>query len=63
MNIQQLAANEYKDYILGFIFYKYLSDKEILFAKKELSSLIDELTGNEFDMQGLKEFKSFLKSE
>lgn len=43
MNKQQLAAkiwasanrmrskiepNEYKDYILGFIFYKYLSDKE-----------------------------------
>ena len=44
MNIQQLAAkiwesankmrskieaNEYKDYILGFIFYKFLSDKEV----------------------------------
>ena len=27
--------NEYKDYILGFIFYKYLSDKETQFAKKE----------------------------
>ena len=46
MNMQQLAskiwesankmrskieANEYKDYILGFIFYKYLSDKEVKF--------------------------------
>ncbi len=31
----KIEANEYKDYILGFIFYKYLSDKEILFAKKE----------------------------
>ena len=24
----KMDANEYKDYILGFIFYKYLSDKE-----------------------------------
>ena len=49
MNIQQLAnkiwesankmrskieANEYKDYILGFIFYKFLSDQEIKFLKE-----------------------------
>ena len=25
----KIEANEYKDYILGFIFYKYLSDYEI----------------------------------
>ncbi len=25
----KIEANEYKDYILGFIFYKYLSDKQI----------------------------------
>lgn len=32
----KIEANEYKDYILGFIFYKYLSDKqEIFLAKKE----------------------------
>jgi type I restriction enzyme M protein len=30
----KIEANEYKDYILGFIFYKYLSDKEIQFARK-----------------------------
>ena len=30
----KIEANEYKDYILGFIFYKYLSDKELQFAKK-----------------------------
>ncbi|GMQ63245.1 type I restriction-modification system subunit M N-terminal domain-containing protein [Vallitalea maricola] len=29
----KIEANEYKDYILGFIFYKYLSDKEIQYAK------------------------------
>ena len=31
----KIEANEYKDYILGFIFYKYLSDKETQFAKRE----------------------------
>lgn len=28
----KIEANEYKDYILEFIFYKYLSDKEIKFG-------------------------------
>lgn len=28
----KIEANEYKDYILGFIFYKYLSDKLVGFA-------------------------------
>ena len=31
----KIEANEYKDYILGFIFYKYLSDKQLQFARKE----------------------------
>jgi type I restriction enzyme M protein len=31
----KIEANEYKDYILGFIFYKYLSEQELKFAKKE----------------------------
>ncbi|MBN8706963.1 MAG: type I restriction-modification system subunit M [Bacteroidetes bacterium] len=31
----KIEANEYKDYILGFIFYKYLSEQEIKFAKRE----------------------------
>ena len=30
----KIEANEYKDYILGFIFYKYLSDTEIKFLKE-----------------------------
>ena len=30
----KIEANEYKDYILGFIFYKFLSDKEVQFLKK-----------------------------
>jgi len=31
----KIEANEYKDYILGFIFYKYLSDKQLQFAKRK----------------------------
>ena len=31
----KIEANEYKDYILGFIFYKFLSDKEVSFLKKD----------------------------
>jgi type I restriction enzyme M protein len=31
----KIEANEYKDYILGFMFYKYLSDREIQFLKQE----------------------------
>jgi len=31
----KIEANEYKDYILGFIFYKFLSNKEIQFLEKE----------------------------
>ena len=30
----KIEANEYKDYILGFIFYKYLSEREIRFLKE-----------------------------
>ena len=31
----KIEANEYKDYILGFIFYKYLSDQEVKFLKEK----------------------------
>ena len=31
----KIEAHEYKDYILGFIFYKFLSDKEVAFLKKD----------------------------
>ena len=43
----KIEANKYKDYILGFIFYKFLSDKEIELLKKDgwtdedLKSLIE----------------------
>lgn len=44
----KIEANEYKDYILGFMFYKFLSDKEVEFLlhqdfdKNELPTLDEE---------------------
>ncbi|WP_144512290.1 type I restriction-modification system subunit M [Bacillus sp. FJAT-22090] len=37
----KIEANEYKDYILGFIFYKFLSDKEVKFLKENDYSIED----------------------
>ena len=31
----KIDANDYKDFILGFIFYKYLSESEVNLMKKE----------------------------
>jgi len=43
----KIEANEYKDYILGFIFYKFLSDKEVAF-----------LRANDWDDESMKEYLS-----
>lgn len=32
----KIEANEYKDHILGFIFYKFLPDKEVEILKKDI---------------------------
>ena len=56
----KIEANEYKDYILGFIFYKYLSDKEVRFAIKEGSTLEDIKNFNEEDTETVEYFKSNL---
>ena len=37
----KIEANEYKDYILGFIFYKYLSDKEVEYMRNEGATIED----------------------
>lgn len=37
--------------------------KQIEESEKALSDMIDELTGNEFDMKGLEQFKSLLMGE
>ena len=31
----KIEAGEYKDYILGFMFYKFLSDKELKFLSEK----------------------------
>lgn len=54
----KIEANEYKDYILGFIFYKYLSDKEIQFAKKEGFSEADIKVLTEDDAETVEYIKS-----
>ena len=44
----KIEANEYKDYILGLIFYKVLSDNEVNYLKKndwtseELPDLLED---------------------
>jgi type I restriction enzyme M protein len=46
----KIEANEYKDYILGFIFYKYLSDTEVKFlhendfTEKDIKALTEKDT-------------------
>ena len=50
----KIEANEYKDYILGFIFYKYLSDKELKFLKENDFSDEDLLTVTEDDPETVK---------
>ena len=53
----KIDANEYKDYILGFIFYKYLSDREISFAKKIDYSDEDIKSLSEEDTEAVEHFK------
>ena len=50
----KIEANEYKDYILGFIFYKYLSDKELKFLKDNDFSDEDLKTVTEDDPETVK---------
>lgn len=40
---KNIKASEYKDYILGFMFYKYLSDKELDFLEENGGTLEDDL--------------------
>lgn len=54
-----MDANEFKNYILGFIFYKYLSEKIELYLSKELEA--DGLTFNEAYEN--EEFKDVVEDE
>ncbi|SCZ80475.1 type I restriction-modification system subunit M [Acidaminobacter hydrogenoformans] len=50
----KIEANEYKDYILGFIFYKYLSDKEVRFMKSKGATAEDIKLLSEEDTETVK---------
>lgn len=54
----KIEANEYKDYILGFIFYKYLSEKELQFAKKEDFTEADIKALSEEDTETVEHIKN-----
>ena len=54
----KIEANEYKDYILGFIFYKYLSDKLERFAKIEGFSDEELRALSESDAEAVDHIKS-----
>ena len=54
----KIEANEYKDYILGFIFYKFLSDKEVRFLKSNGATLEDIKQLREEDKETVKYVQS-----
>lgn len=54
----QMGADEFRDYILGFIFYKYLSEKIELFTNEEL-----EVDGMKFENITDEEIIEDLKEE
>lgn len=47
----KIEANEYKDFILGFIFYKFLSEKEVALFRKENLTDADIEKVNEEDVK------------
>jgi type I restriction enzyme M protein len=56
----KIEANEYKDYILGLIFYKYLSEKQTQYAYKQDWSKEDLVELREEDEETVKHFKGNL---
>lgn len=56
-NASKIEANEYRDYIVGFIFYKYLCDKEEQFALKESFAQEDLINLTKEDTETVEYFK------
>ena len=50
----KIDAGEYKDYILGFMFYKFLSDKELRFIREKGYSDEDIKNLDETDIESVK---------
>lgn len=62
----KIEANEYKDYILGFIFYKFLSEKELRFLREndyteeDMDTVVEEDAETvEFVQRGVGYFISY----
>ncbi|MDP3875822.1 MAG: type I restriction-modification system subunit M [Methylobacter sp.] len=56
----KIEANEYKDYILGFIFYKYLSDQLVQFVSAQGMTTEDIKALNESDAETVEFVQSNL---
>lgn len=56
----KIEASEYKDYILGFIFYKYLSEREEAYLKKEGATPEDIEQLTEDDVETVKSIQQNL---
>lgn len=56
----KIEANEYKDYILGFIFYKYLSDQLVQFVRDQGMTADDIKALNESDTETVEFIQSGL---
>lgn len=54
----KIEANEYKDYILGFIFYKFLSDKELKYLKENDYEYADIRELTEEDEDAVKDIQT-----
>ena len=52
----KMDASEYKNYLLGLVFYKYLSDLELRAAYEEENGEVDEYPGREEQLSGLIEW-------
>ncbi|BDC93352.1 type I restriction-modification system subunit M [Treponema bryantii] len=56
----KIEASEYKDYILGLVFYRFLSDEEIKWLKDELGCSDKDIKDALSDEQTIKQIKSSL---
>ncbi len=54
----KIEANEYKDYILGFIFYKFLSDKQVRFMQGKGATAEEIAQLSEDDAETVKYIQS-----
>lgn len=55
---KNIKASEYKDYILGFMFYKYLSDKEIDYLYEKGGESVEDLI--DLDKETIDMFKDHI---